>query len=118
MSFWFLRNVLSRLGHFPSEEEDEDLLDSGWPYHTHGTMLREQEVTALDCREDFTATFGKEGQDELRHVVSRCPCDLLSGPRNDLAEDVGRTRQEEQLDFEGQPDETSWTSLSWVGEGL
>ncbi|ROT71573.1 zinc knuckle protein [Penaeus vannamei] len=29
MSFWFLRNVLSRLGHFPSEEEDEDLLDSG-----------------------------------------------------------------------------------------
>jgi len=63
----------------------------GWPYHTHGTMQREQKVITLDNREDFSATVGKEGQDELRHVVSRCPCDLLSGPRDDLVEDVGKT---------------------------
>lgn len=38
----------------PSEEEEDEL-----DYHTHGMMKREQEVIALDCREDFTFTFGK-----------------------------------------------------------
>lgn len=83
MSCRFLRTVLSRLGHFPVRGGGRWAgLSHAWDDEEGAGGHRPRLSGGLHIH------LRKEGQDELHHVVSKCPCELLSEPRSDLAEDV------------------------------